>query len=238
MTQAVIFDVNETMLDLGALDPLFTEWFDDPAARKEWFAHALHLAMPLAATRAFKSFSDISAAALGEVARRRDISFSDDASTRMRESVLGLPAHPDVEPALRARRDAECITAALSNNPLPVVRERLHHAGLSPLFTEIISVDEVGALKPAPEVYQFAVEQLESSTRVDLDGRRTRLGHCRGYSSRHARRLRRSVRPITRPLRSTGDHRRRSPLPRPSHPRCQIHSAKNKTGAVRTAPVS
>ncbi|HLL50341.1 MAG TPA: hypothetical protein VK356_06705 [Thermomicrobiales bacterium] len=72
MTRAVIFDVNETLLDLGALDPLFTEWFDDPAARKEWFTQTLHLAMTLAATRAFKSFSDVGAAALEEVARRRE----------------------------------------------------------------------------------------------------------------------------------------------------------------------
>jgi hypothetical protein len=45
MTRAVIFDVNEMLLDLGVLDPMFTEWFDDPAARKEWFTQTLHLAM-------------------------------------------------------------------------------------------------------------------------------------------------------------------------------------------------
>ena len=38
MTRAVIFDVNETMLDLAALDPLFAAWFGDPTARREWFA--------------------------------------------------------------------------------------------------------------------------------------------------------------------------------------------------------
>jgi hypothetical protein len=35
MNRAVIFDVNETMLDLGALDPVFVRWFSDPIARKE-----------------------------------------------------------------------------------------------------------------------------------------------------------------------------------------------------------
>jgi 2-haloacid dehalogenase len=160
MTHAVIFDVNETMLDLGALDPLFTEWFDDPAARKEWFAQTLHLAMTLAATRTFKSFSDVGAAALEEVARRRGISLSDDATTRLREFVLRLPAHSDVELSLRALRDAGFTIAALSNNPLPVVSEQLRHVGLSPVFAEIMSVDEAGALKPAPEVYQFAAARL------------------------------------------------------------------------------
>ena len=64
-------------------------------------------------------------------------------------------------PALRILRDAGLVTAALSNNPLLVVQQQLHHAGLSPLFAEIMSVDEAGALKPAPEVYDFAVRRLD-----------------------------------------------------------------------------
>ena len=64
MTRAVVFDVNETLLDLGALDPLFLVWFGDRAARKAWFALTLHLAMTLAATRAYRGFGDIGVAAL------------------------------------------------------------------------------------------------------------------------------------------------------------------------------
>jgi FMN phosphatase YigB (HAD superfamily) len=48
-------------------------------------------------------------------------------------------------PALRILRDAGLVTAALSNNPLLVVQQQLHHVGLSPLFAEIMSVDEAGA---------------------------------------------------------------------------------------------
>ena len=160
MNRAAIFDVNETTLDLGALDPLFIRWFGDPAARKEWFAQTLHFAMTLAATREFRSFGDVGPAALAELARRRGKSLPDDAAARLRGAMLRLPAHHDVVPALRILRDAGLVTAALSNNPLPVVQEQLHHAGLSPLFDEIMSVDEAGALKPAPEVYKFAVRRL------------------------------------------------------------------------------
>jgi 2-haloacid dehalogenase len=160
MNRAVIFDVNETMLDLGALDPLFVHWFGDPIARNEWFAQTLHFAMTLAATREFRSFGEVGAAALAEIAHRRGISLPDAASAQLREAVLRLPAHLDVGPGLRMLRDAGLVTAALSNNPLLVVQEQLHHAGLSPLFDEIMSVDEAGALKPAPEVYDFAVRRL------------------------------------------------------------------------------
>jgi 2-haloacid dehalogenase len=160
MNRAVIFDVNETMLDLGALDPLFTQWFADPAARKAWFAQTLHFAMTLAATREFRSFGDVGTAALAALARRRGKSLPDDAAARLREALLRLPAHQDVGPALHILRDAGLVTAALSNNPLLVVQQQLHHVGLSPLFAEIMSVDEAGALKPAPEVYEFAVRRL------------------------------------------------------------------------------
>jgi 2-haloacid dehalogenase len=161
LSRAVIFDVNETLLDLGALDPLFTRWFGDRISRKEWFAQTLHFAMTLAATRVFRSFSEVGVAALAELAHRLGVSLPDDNADRLREAVLRLPAHLDVVPSLRLLRDAGLVTAALSNNPLPVVQEQLHHAGLSLLFDEIMSVDEAGALKPAPEVYGFAVRRLD-----------------------------------------------------------------------------
>jgi 2-haloacid dehalogenase len=161
MTRAVIFDINETVLDLATLDSLFAEWFGDPAARRAWFAQTLHLAMTLAATQTFKSFGEVGAAALATTAQLGSIELPVDADTSLREAVLRLPPHPDVIPALRTLREAGLITAALSNNPLPVLHEQLRHAALSPLFDEIMSVDEAGALKPAPEVYRYAIDRLD-----------------------------------------------------------------------------
>jgi 2-haloacid dehalogenase len=160
MTRAVLFDVNETLLDLAALDPLFAAWFGDPAARRAWFAQTLHLAMTLAATRTFRSFGEVGAAALETTAQQASAVLPGDAIPRLREAIRRLPPHPDVAPALRMLRDAGLVTAALSNNPVPVIQEQVRHAELAPLFDEIMSVDEAGALKPAPEVYRFALTRL------------------------------------------------------------------------------
>jgi 2-haloacid dehalogenase len=160
VNRAVVFDVNETLLDLGALDPLFAAWFAADTARREWFAQTLHYALTLAATRAFRSFGDVGAAALATVAQRNGVSLQEDAVAALREAMLRLPPHPDVEPALCLLREAGMRTAALSNNPLPVVREQMRFAGLTPLFAEIMSVDEAGALKPAPEVYRLTLNRL------------------------------------------------------------------------------
>jgi len=159
--QAVVFDVNETMLDLGALDPLFVEWFGDSGASRGWFAQTLHLAITLAAIRTFRNFGEIGVAALAMEAQRRDVALPDDFPARLREAVLRLPAYRDVASALSLLRDAGLTTAALTNNPLPVVQEQLTYAGIAGLFDEIMSVDEAGVLKPAPEVYAFATERLD-----------------------------------------------------------------------------
>lgn len=160
MARAVIFDVNETLLDLAALDPLFLVWFGDAAVRRAWFALTLHYAMTLAATRAHRSFGDVGAVALSELTRQRNVVLPDYAGELLRESVRRLPAHPDVEPGLRLLQKAGLTLAALSNNPLPVIQEQMRANGLTGYFSEIMSVDEAGALKPAPEVYRFACQRL------------------------------------------------------------------------------
>ena len=44
MYSAIVFDVNETLLDLSALDPAFESHFGTGDYRKEWFNEVLKLA--------------------------------------------------------------------------------------------------------------------------------------------------------------------------------------------------
>jgi 2-haloacid dehalogenase len=160
MRQVVVFDVNETVLDLGALEPLFVDWFDDTGTRAEWFALTIHYALTLAATRTFRGFADVGASALDELAARRNHPLPHDVTSQLRTAMATLPPHADVLPALTRLRDAGFTTAALSNNPLPTVQTQMRHAGLDALFDVVMSVDEAAALKPSPEVYRFALERL------------------------------------------------------------------------------
>jgi 2-haloacid dehalogenase len=160
MRRAVVFDINETVLDLAALDPLIAGWFGVAAARREWFAQTLHVALTLAATRTYRGFAEVGAAALATLARRHEIVLPEDAAAHVREAMTRLPPHPDAEPALGMLRDKGLTTAALSNNSLPLLEAQMRHAGLSPLFDIVMSVDQAGALKPAPEVYRLAIDRL------------------------------------------------------------------------------
>ncbi len=44
MSRVIAFDVNETLLDLAALDPLFERAFGDASLRPLWFAQMLQVA--------------------------------------------------------------------------------------------------------------------------------------------------------------------------------------------------
>ena len=43
MARVCVFDVNETLLDLGALDPHFERIFGDASMRQAWFGQFLAL---------------------------------------------------------------------------------------------------------------------------------------------------------------------------------------------------
>jgi 2-haloacid dehalogenase len=44
----LVFDVNETLLDIEAMTPLFTQIFGDPRAVREWFGQLVVYSMTAA----------------------------------------------------------------------------------------------------------------------------------------------------------------------------------------------
>lgn len=70
MPRVCVFDVNETLLDLRALDPMFEQAFGDPGVRHEWFQQVIHLAMVVTITGSYVPFAQIGDAALTMTAAR------------------------------------------------------------------------------------------------------------------------------------------------------------------------
>jgi 2-haloacid dehalogenase len=88
---------------------------------------------------------------------------SDDAALRsqLMQLYLTLDAYPDVAPALDRLKTAKMKLAILSNGTMSMLVSAAKSAGLSPLFDEILSVDQVSVYKPHASVYQLAVDRLE-----------------------------------------------------------------------------
>jgi 2-haloacid dehalogenase len=164
MPRVLVFDVNETLLDLKALDPLFARMFGDASARGQWFTQLIQSALVATVTDHYTPFGQISKAALEMIAARRGISLSVQDKQEIAQGLAGLPPHPEVRASLEQLRDAGLRMAALTNSTLEVAEAQLANAGLYDLFERVFSADQVKRLKPAPEPYYMAAQELGIKT--------------------------------------------------------------------------
>jgi 2-haloacid dehalogenase len=160
----LVFDVNETLLDMGALDPHFQRVFGDASVRVEWFQTMLQSAFLTTITGPYKPFGEHFRAALAITALRRDLRVSPEDERAILAGVRALPAHPDVRPALERLRSEGYRLAALTNSTIEVEEAQLRSAGLDDLFEKALSADTGKRLKPAPESYGNAARELGVAT--------------------------------------------------------------------------
>ena len=73
---------------------------------------------------------------------------------------LKLEAYPEVVAALEAVRSRGKQTAILSNGSPSMLDSAVRHSGLDKLFTQVISVEDVGIYKPSRRVYRLAMQKL------------------------------------------------------------------------------
>jgi 2-haloacid dehalogenase len=67
----IVFDVNETLLDLDTLHPTLDRIFGDPAALRLWFANLITYSEALTLAGVYVPFTDIGAAVLRMLAATR-----------------------------------------------------------------------------------------------------------------------------------------------------------------------
>ena len=159
VTKVIAFDVNETLLDLRALDDAFDELLGSAAMRGQWFAQMLQLSFVGGLTGRYVDFTSAQRAALKMVAQRAGTSVSEVEVARMVDRMSRLPAHPEVPGALSRLRATSLVMVALVNSLPEVGEAQLEHAGIRHLFDRVVSADSVQHLKPAPEPY-LAVAEL------------------------------------------------------------------------------
>jgi 2-haloacid dehalogenase len=160
MRRAQVFDVNETLLDLAAMDPHFQRIFGDASVRVTWFNQMIQSALVATVTGVYHQFGAHAMAALEMTAEQAGVELADDDKEAVAAQMRQLPAHPEVADALRRLRDAGLRLASLTNSTEEVARAQLEHAGLIHAFELVLSADTVGRLKPAPEPYLMAAERL------------------------------------------------------------------------------
>jgi 2-haloacid dehalogenase len=160
MARVCVFDVNETLLDLKALDPHFARVFGDASVRQAWFGQMIQSALVATVTDTYADFGTIGGGALDMMAARRGIALVAADRAQLLGGMRTLPPHPEVPESLARLRRAGLRLAALTNSTASVAQAQLTHAGLTASFEQILSADMVRRLKPAPEPYRMAAERL------------------------------------------------------------------------------
>jgi 2-haloacid dehalogenase len=157
----IVFDVNETLLDLDSINPIFERIFSDPAAMRLWFADLILYSEALTLAGVYVPFTDIGAAVLQMLASTRGITISADDGAELTNRFATMPPHPEVPAALRRLRDHGFRLFTLTDNTLGISGRQLEHGGIIELFERRFSVDEtVKRHKPAPEAYHSVATAL------------------------------------------------------------------------------
>jgi 2-haloacid dehalogenase len=159
MRPVLVFNLNGTLLDPAALDPLFAEFFGDGTLRRRWFDEIVKLMLISAATTVYHDFDEITQAAL-EILGKEYNPVSSEQEKRFQDAILKLPAFPDVKPGLEKLRDEGYDLAILTNGTLKTAERQMINAGINKYFKAIHSADEVQHFKPAPEPYQMIAKRL------------------------------------------------------------------------------
>jgi 2-haloacid dehalogenase len=156
----IVFDVNETLLDLNNLKPRFAETFGDATVMSRWFAQLLQLSMVASLTEHYYDFGTLAREALLITAKRQGVTLSDEAKEKVIQTLTQLEPHADVKESLERLRSAGFRLATLTNSPPHVLKKQLSHAGLLEFFEQTLSVEEVKRFKPHPKVYRMAAQKL------------------------------------------------------------------------------
>ena len=77
----LVFDVNETLVDIDSLAPLFTELFGDKRVLREWFAQLVMYSMSVTLADSYVNFSTLAQGVLRMVGDIHHVDVSDDTCT-------------------------------------------------------------------------------------------------------------------------------------------------------------
>jgi 2-haloacid dehalogenase len=158
----IVFDVNETLLDLETMVPTFERIFDDESAMRLWFANFILHSAALTVAGEYVPFTDIGAAVMKMLADTRGITIKDTDKQELTEKFSTMPPHPEVPAALRKLRGAGFRLFTLTDNLLEIQSRQLEHAGIVDLFERRFSADGVRRHKPAPEAYAYVERELQA----------------------------------------------------------------------------
>jgi len=158
----LVFDVNETLIDIDAMAPLFDEIFGDARVMREWFGQVVMYSMTTALSGCYVDFFTLGQGMLRMLGDIHGIAISDADVQRIKQAMLTMPPHSDVGDGLAALHHNGFRLVTLTNSPPnPDGPSPLESAGLGGYFERQFSVDACRTYKPARHVYDYVCRELQ-----------------------------------------------------------------------------
>ena len=129
--QIIVFEVNETLLDIDVLNPFFQRMFGDARIMREWFAELILYSQALTLSGNYHDFSKLAMAVLDMFAKGRSVKLEEHDVADFVAIMRKLPAHKDALQALDMLREAGFRMVTLTKCPAEASKLLLDKAGLS-----------------------------------------------------------------------------------------------------------
>jgi 2-haloacid dehalogenase len=158
MPGALVFDAYGTLFDVhSVLARCESRWPGKGAALSQlWRAKQLEYTWQRSLMRRYVPFSQVTREALAYASEALGLNLLKEAETELMDEYLKLEPYPEVRGALDKLRGRKL--AILTNGSPDMIEPLVAHFGFK--FDAVVSVDALKVYKPAPEVYQLAVERL------------------------------------------------------------------------------
>jgi hypothetical protein len=128
----IVFDVNETLLDLETMGPTFERIFGEKSAMRLWFANLILYSAALTVAGCYVPFTDIGAAVMKMLADTRGIKIDEKDK---RELMKGFPQCRRTQRF--QRRCASCMMQVSGSSPSRIICSKCKRASLHEVASSI-----------------------------------------------------------------------------------------------------
>lgn len=159
---ALAFDMYGTLADpAGQAEFLRGQVREPERLAARWRAHQLEISWLLSLMESYEDWGAVTRYAFDTALAESGEELSPRAKKELLEQARVPALFDEVRDALVGLKASGYELAVFSNGTRDQLTGILKETRLAPLFSDVISVDDVGVFKPAPAVYQHAAQVLE-----------------------------------------------------------------------------
>lgn len=161
MPESLAFDLYGTLVDPASQADVLARYVDDRSGLAAcWRRHQLEISWLLSLMGRYEDWVGVTRYALQAALDEVQVSLSDSELRELLDRARVPALYDDVVDALEALRSAGHELAIFSNGTQALLETTADRTGIRGFFSALISVDDVGVFKPAPDVYAHAAAVL------------------------------------------------------------------------------